>query len=355
LDTCRRRRGPVDKIPQKPAAPDVYSDSPPWDFGFDLYGSCTDQFFPRTRGVDAGNAFVYPGDECDWPELSVDMFSAPNPAQELWTSVAYGSIPIHAHEESRYASQQDMESKPLPTIHEVPSEETTIAETEEPPTIAKKVPQKSQWATLQELRLSSRVHYMKFLRLTANHDSRGIKMLRRMYGSPKGMLDAGITTLGNVLDGQEPQSLKEIFAFTCLSYVMSKLLQKHGRMEGSQVLADTDRWRLAIKTEKDRLVYDQAVKILWLEIDFLKEHSKEKDASSTPPPPESHQGNMVPHDQTSNALNGPLYIPSSMLACMTPSSDFNFFERALAADCSNIGNDIQSALQGLDNRLDLDN
>lgn len=314
---------------------------------FDLHDSCTDQFFqdgtvPSLVDVNDDSW----KNEYDWPELPEDFFSQPGPAQEQLTSVAYEPVRIHSHEERGYASQQYTCSKELPSINEVPSEETTNVEIDEPPTIAKKVPQKSQWATLQELRLSSKFHYMKFLRLTANHNSRGIKMLRRMYGSPKGMLGTGITTFRDVLEGQEPQSLKEIFAFTCLSYVMSKLLQKHGRMEGSQVLADTDRWRLAIKKEKDRLVYDEVVKILWPKINFLKEHSKEKDANSTPPPTEPHLGSMVPIGLTFNASTGPLYAASS---------DFNFLESARAADCSNVENDIQPALQDLDSHLDPDN
>jgi hypothetical protein len=368
LGTRLKSRERVDKTPQKLATPDsaldAYSTPPHCIFDFGLLDSYIDQSFQDNTVpslVDSNDdswkiQFDYEGNECDWPELSEDFFSQPNPAQEQLTGVAYGSIRTHSHEERGYASQQYTCSKELPTTNEVPSEETTNVEIDEPPTIAKKVPQKSQWATLQELRLSSKFHYMKFLRLTANHNSRGIKMLRRMYGSPKGMLSTGITTFGDVLDGQEPQSLKEIFAFTCLSYVMSKLLQKHGRMEGSQVLADTDRWRLAIKKEKDRLVYDQVVKILWPEINFLKEHSKEKDANSTPPPTESHLGNTVPPGLIFNASTRPLYVPSSMLAYVTTvSSDFNFLERARAVDCPNIENDMQSALQDPDSQLDPDN
>ncbi|KAH6695877.1 hypothetical protein BKA61DRAFT_252907 [Leptodontidium sp. MPI-SDFR-AT-0119] len=366
LGTRWKNRERVDKTPQNLATPDVALDTysiPPHCI-FDLHDSYTDQFFqdgtvPSLVDVndDSWNIqFDYEGNECDWPELSEDIFSQPGPAQEQLTSVAYESVRIHSHEERGYASQQYTCSKEVPTINEVPSEETTNVEIDKPPTIAKKVPQKSQWATLQELRLSSKFHYMKFLRLTANHNSRGIKMLRRMYGSPKGMLGTGITTFRDVLEGQKPQSLKEIFAFTCLSYVMSKLLQKHGRMEGSQVLADTDRWRLAIKKEKDRLVYDEVVKILWPEINFLKEHSKEKDANSAPPPTKTHPGSMVPIGLTFNASTGPLYAASSMLAYGTStSSDFNFLERARAADCSNVENDIQSALQDLDSHLDPDN
>ncbi|KAN0089565.1 hypothetical protein V8E51_019825 [Hyaloscypha variabilis] len=178
--------------------------------------------------------------------------------------------------------------------------------------------------------------------------------LRRMYGSAKGMLSTGITTFGDVLDGQEPQSLMEIFAFTCLSYTMSKLLQKHGRMEGSQVLADIDQWRLAIKKEKHRLVYDQAVKILWPEINFFKENSNEKGTDSIPPPTEQHLGSMVPLGQTFNGSTGPLYVRMPMLAYGS-SSDLNFLEKARSAGCSTTENSMQSALQYPDSHLDPDN
>ena len=178
-------------------------------------------------------------------------------------------------------------------------------------------------------------------------------MLRRVYGSSKGMLDTGLTTFRDVLDGQEPQSLKEVFAFTCLSYIMSNLLQKHGRMEGSPVLADTDRWRLAIKNEKDRLVYDEVVKILWPEIDFLKEHSKEKDIISTPPPTESYQVNMVSPGLSSNISARHLDVPSSMMAYdMTTSSKFNFLGRSWDAACSNTENNMQSEPQDAESCLD---
>ena len=265
--------------------------------------------------------FDFPGNELDWPQLQCDYDSAPS------------------------AATTQLKSEPF-----LATREATL---EEPSATTKKVPQKSQWETLQELRLSSRAHYMKFVRLTANYESRGIKMLRRMYGSSKGMLDAGMTTFGDVLDGNEPQTLKEIFAFTCLSYVISKLLQKHGRIESSHVLADTDRWRLAIKKEKDRLIYDQAVKIVWPEVDFLKEHSKEKDVTSTPLTPVSGKSNGTSLGNVFSATTQRLYVPSSMLAYgMTTSLDFDFLERARDMDCSNIGQDICSGLQAPGHSLD---
>ena len=55
----------------------------------------------------------------------------------------------HSHEESGYASQRYTGSKKLSTINEIPPGEAINVEIDEPPTIAQKVPQKSQWETLR--------------------------------------------------------------------------------------------------------------------------------------------------------------------------------------------------------------
>ena len=171
------------------------------------------------------------------------------------------------------------------------------------------------------------------------------------------MLDTGITTFGDILDGQEPHSLKDVFAFTCPSYVMSKILQKHGRVEGSQVLADTGLWRLAIKKENDRFIYDEVVKIMWPEIEFLMTYSKTTDGSSTSTPPELDQCGMAATDLGINSESTrSSYVPSSMLAYgMTTPSDCNFIERARAISCSYIEGDMQAVLDGQDNDPGPDN
>jgi hypothetical protein len=213
---------------------------------------------PETRGNYLGKLISFPSissddtwedhDPLSWcaPDLDLTVFNDPTvawpappsndssgypnnlftltPPPEGLTSSSYlfgpPTVPEYQHEDQRSA---DLKTDDL--------------------TKNKKLPRATQWASLRELRLPSRLQYMKFLGLTAKYESRGIKKLRRMYGSAIGMLDTGIMTFRDVLDGQEPNALKEVFAFTCLSYVMSKILQKHGRMEGSHVLADTGRWR----------------------------------------------------------------------------------------------------------------
>ena len=43
-----------------------------------------------------------------------------------------------------------------------------------------------------------------------------------------------------VLNSQEGQSLKDIFDFTCKSYVISEIPQEHGRIGDCRILADSD-------------------------------------------------------------------------------------------------------------------
>lgn len=124
----------------------------------------------------------------------------------------------------------------------------------------------SQWVTLLEVRESSRSLYIKFTRSTFKHKSRSIQRLRGMYNSPKNLLDTGMTTWRDLIASQEPQSLREIFAFTCLSYLLTKLLHSKGRMKDFPVLSGALIWPLAVKKMDDRLLYDRAWKLLWPEV-----------------------------------------------------------------------------------------
>lgn len=223
-------------------------------------------------------------------------------------------------------------------------------------TLPRSLAQQSQWQTLQELCQSSKSHFEKFLQLTAGHDAGGIRKLRRSYGRAKGMMiDDGITTFRHVLDGREPQSLKDVFAFTCLSFVMSKLLQKNGRMEGVQVLADIDRWRMAIKRERDQHVYDEVVRIVWPEIEFLKQHVAVRKTAlmfST----EIQQKNIStdqPHRETEEVASN-LFSESSILDfgadIFSDSNEFEFGESQNSMNKS-IDTDFQSSDNGLQDHL----
>jgi len=242
-----------------------------------------------------------------------------------------------------------------PTVPGYQHEEQGSADpgTDDPMKRTKNLPQATQWASLRELCWSSRLQYIKFLCLTAKYESRGIKKLRKLYGSARGMLDTGIMTFRDVLDGQEPKSLKEVFAFTCLSYVMSKILQKHGRIAGSHVLADTGRWRWAMKKEKDRLTYDEVVKIIWPEIEFLATHSKATDDSSASTLPELRRDCMVATNLSFDSDSiGPVYVPLSMMAYgMAALPERDFIERARTISCSYFASNMQPALNGQNNDL----
>lgn len=127
------------------------------------------------------------------------------------------------------------------------------------------VPRESQWATLRSLRMASTYHYKQFIKVTADSTSPDVRKLRKSYVTAKNMLDMGILTFRNVLYGQIPTTLVDIFAFASLSYVISKTLHSNGHIDESDILAGILDWRAAIVDESERSTFDEIARQLWPE------------------------------------------------------------------------------------------
>jgi len=130
---------------------------------------------------------------------------------------------------------------------------------------SRRIPHKSQWATLRSLREASMYHYNQFHKVTADSTSADIRKLRKSYVSAKNMLEMGILTFRDVLRDQTPTTLVDIFAFASLSYVISKTLHSNGHIKESDILSGILDWRAAICDEKERSAFDEIAKRLWPE------------------------------------------------------------------------------------------
>ncbi|KAF8847515.1 hypothetical protein BDZ45DRAFT_681848 [Acephala macrosclerotiorum] len=130
---------------------------------------------------------------------------------------------------------------------------------------SRQIPRESQWTTLRSLRMASRYHYNQFTKLTTDSTSADIRKLRKSYVTAKNMLDTGILTLRNVLHGQIPTTLVDIFAFASLSYVISKTLHSNGHIDQSDILSGILDWRAAIVDESERSAFDEIASRLWPE------------------------------------------------------------------------------------------
>jgi hypothetical protein len=130
---------------------------------------------------------------------------------------------------------------------------------------SRQMPRESQWATLRSLRMASMYHYNQFTKVTMDSTSPDIRKLRKSYVTAKNMLDMGILTFRNVLHGQIPTTLVDIFAFASLSYVISKTLHSNGHMDQSEILSGILDWRAAIVDESEKSAFDEIAKQLWPE------------------------------------------------------------------------------------------
>jgi hypothetical protein len=130
---------------------------------------------------------------------------------------------------------------------------------------SRQIPRESQWATLRGLREASMYHYNQFHKVTLDSTSADVRKLRKSYVAAKNMLEMGILTFRDVLRGQIPTTLVDIFAFASLSYVISKTLHSHGHIDESDILSGILDWRAAIVDEKERSAFDEIAKRLWPE------------------------------------------------------------------------------------------
>ncbi|CZR61567.1 uncharacterized protein PAC_11464 [Phialocephala subalpina] len=130
---------------------------------------------------------------------------------------------------------------------------------------SRQIPRESQWTTLRSLRRASMYHYKQFTKVTTDSTSADIRRLRKSYITAKNMLDMGILTFRNVLHGQIPTTLVDIFAFASLSYVISKTLHSNGHIDQSDILAGIVDWRAAIADESERSAFDEIANRLWPE------------------------------------------------------------------------------------------
>lgn len=160
--------------------------------------------------------------------------------------------------------------------------EKLISSSERP----RRVPHKSQWATLRSLRKASMFHYSQFTKVTADSTSAEIRKLRKSYVTAKNMLEMGILTFRDVVHGHTPSTLVDIFAFASLSYVISKTLHSNGHMDESDILSGILDWRAAIADVKERSAFDEIAKHLWPEAQEIMHFFPVDSQRSSPSPPE---------------------------------------------------------------------
>jgi hypothetical protein len=172
---------------------------------------------------------------------------------------------------------QEIDREIVLETNENPDKARRSKKTEQPPEprgyINSGTPNDEQWSSLRSLRLASiELHQRVVLATrmgsdrTPAHLAGALRQIGRECKSAAEFLNTGILTFRDVLHGHVPASLKDILAFICLSYNMYKVLESKGTTTGrADFFQGIPKWRLAIRKQLQREVFDYIVSMLWPE------------------------------------------------------------------------------------------
>jgi len=179
----------------------------------------------------------------------------------------------------------------------------------------------SQWAAISSLKMETEYLYNRFLVLASRLKDPILSDLLNSYPSPRSIRTTGAQLFKDVLDGFQPQELSHVFAFTCFSYSISKVLYKKGCLDHGDILAGLQHWRNSILDKMEMQAFDRLAPELWPE---SKNHLHVNNTPAHPP-----RDPAVASDLSSDpaALADPVDLPASHLpfpqASGQPTADMN--------------------------------
>ncbi|RYP08906.1 hypothetical protein DL764_001616 [Monosporascus ibericus] len=126
-------------------------------------------------------------------------------------------------------------------------------------------PMAAQWTAIRNLREETEYHHRRFQTMPSLSDDPIIAQLRRDFRDAKSIRKTGIIIFRDVLDDYRPTKLKEIFAFASLSYAVSQVLFKTGRIDKFQILSGVKTWRDSISDDREKEAFNKLAYDLWPE------------------------------------------------------------------------------------------
>ncbi|RYO97328.1 hypothetical protein DL763_002788 [Monosporascus cannonballus] len=126
-------------------------------------------------------------------------------------------------------------------------------------------PMAAQWAAIRSLGEETEHHHRRFQTMPSLSDDPILAQLREDFSHAKNIRKTGIIIFRDVLDGYRPTKLKEIFAFASLSYAVSQILFKAGRIDKFQILAGVKTWRDSISNDREKEAFNKLAYHLWPE------------------------------------------------------------------------------------------
>ncbi|KAJ4318729.1 hypothetical protein N0V84_006722 [Fusarium piperis] len=124
------------------------------------------------------------------------------------------------------------------------------------------------WSSVRHVRDGMQCHWRHFVQVSQDLKMPIIDDLREMYEDARGLREAGVFAFRHTLTGPAPNSLREVFAFCSLSYVVCRLLHARGRFEKTEILAGITLWLNALENPKEREAFKNLAERLWPEAHY---------------------------------------------------------------------------------------
>ncbi|RYP42467.1 hypothetical protein DL767_000155 [Monosporascus sp. MG133] len=126
-------------------------------------------------------------------------------------------------------------------------------------------PMAAQWAAIRSLRKETEYHHRRFQTMPSLSGDPILAQLRRDFRDAKSIRKMGMLLFQDILEGYHPTKLKEIFAFASLSYAVSQVLFKAGRIDKFQILSGVKTWRDSISDDREKEAFNKLAHDLWPE------------------------------------------------------------------------------------------
>ncbi|RYP92196.1 hypothetical protein DL770_001703 [Monosporascus sp. CRB-9-2] len=199
-------------------------------------------------------------------------------------------------------------------------------------------PMAAQWAAIRSLREETEYHHRRFLTMPSLSDDPILAQLRKDFRDAKRVRKTGIIIFRDVLDDYRPTKLKEIFAFASLSYAVSQVLFKAGRIDKFQVLSGLKTWRDSISDDREKEAFNKLAHDLWPEA---------KDHLHFIPMPRTHPKDPISLPRQANYEN-----PTTSFMNQEPNATFDYPWPVQNISLEELGG-ISSSLGFLEQALEL--
>lgn len=121
------------------------------------------------------------------------------------------------------------------------------------------------WSSIRVIRNEMETLWSQFVNVAANLENVSVNRILADYQDAKGLRQTGAVALRNIFSGPVPNDLRKVFAFCCLSYVVSHLLHARSMLAKGDILAGVRQWLYSLERDDERKAFKLLVQHLWPE------------------------------------------------------------------------------------------